>query len=99
MHILARVYATTMFPEIMFATIHCSCACVTRILETLETCVNKGQKDTAPVWNRKRKAEWWGDLDKYVIYASTNGSLRAVKYFIDRGQIPHSRYVKLFRIL
>ena len=91
-----RVYATTMFSGIVFTTNHCSFyACVTSILETLESCIDEGTVDTAPMWHRKLKAEWWKDMVNYIIYASSNGSLRAVKYFIDKGQKPHIRYIKL----
>ena len=69
------------------------------ILETLEFCIDKGVVDTAPVWNTKLKAKWWKEMVKYILYASSNGSLRAVKYFIDKGKKPHIRYIKLLRIL
>ena len=80
--------------ETGWTTNHCSSsACVTSILETLETCIDKGKVDPAPVWSRKLKTEWWKHMVKSIIYASSNGSLRAVKYFIDKGQKPHIRYL------
>ena len=89
-HILATVYTTTR------ATNHCSSsACVTSILETLEACIDKGVKDTAPVWSRKLKSEWWKDMVKYILHASSNGSLKAVKYFIGKGKQPDIRYITL----
>ena len=97
MYILARVYATTMLSGIMFATNHCSFStCVTSILKTLETCIDKGDAATAPDWHKKLKAEWWRKMVEYILYASTNGSLRAVEYFTDKGQKPDIRYMKLF---
>ena len=68
---------------------------VNSILKTLESCIDEGVVDTAPVWNRKLKANWWKEMVKYILYASSNGSMRAVKYFIDKGQKPHIRYIKL----
>ena len=61
----------------------------------LKTCIDGGKEATVPVWHRKLNAEWWKEMDKYMIYASSNGSLKAVKYFIDKGQKPHIRYMKL----
>jgi len=63
----------------------------TSILKTFKSCVDEGKKCTAPKWHRKLKKEWWSEVVPYFLYASSCGSLDAVKFFIESGQKPNIR--------
>ena len=64
------------------------------ILKKLEFCVDGGKKCTAPQWLRKLKKEWWSKVVPCLLYASSCGSLDAVKHFIASGQEPSVRYTQ-----
>ena len=50
---------------------------------------------TTPEWHRKLQSEWWSEVVPYFLYASSCGSLGAVKYFIASGKEPNVRYVNV----
>ena len=66
-------------------------AFVTSILKTFKACVDEGRKPTAPLWQHRLKTEWWSKIVPHIIFASSSGSLGAVKYYIDSGQEPNIR--------
>ena len=71
---------------------------VTSILKTLKTCVHGGreakQRETKPpLWLRKLKAEWGKKMASTFLYASSCGSLGAVKYLLGSRQKPNIRYI------
>ena len=71
---------------------------VTSILKTLKTCVHGGreakQRETKPpLWLRKLKAEWGKKMASSFLYASSCGSLGAVKYLLANRQKPNIRYI------
>jgi len=39
------------------------------------------------------KKDWWSEMIPLFLYASSCGSLSAVKYFIDCGYKPNIRYI------
>ena len=81
---------------VVITAYHCSSAFVTRILETLETCVDGGKEARVPLWQRQLKTEWQSRMIPYFLHASFCGLLDAVKYFIASGQKPNIRYVLAF---
>ena len=78
----------------MIVANHCSSSIYVRtsILEKLDTCVDGGKNCAAPQWHRQLKKEWWSKVVPYLLYASSCGSLDAVKHFIASGQEPSVRY-------
>jgi len=59
----------------------------------LKECVEGGRECTTPRWHRRMKKDWWSEMIPLFLYASSCGSLSAVKYFIDCGYKPNIRYI------